>query len=409
MTAVGASRVAVAVRDDRFGRRRQEHADRAPPLRRKGLFDDQVDAVAATTARRGQDGLDLSLVTDGLRAEREQGITIDVAYRYFATPTRSFIIGDNPGHAQYTRNMATGASTADLAVVLVDARTGLARADPPPSRGRRDARHPPSRARGQQDGPRRLVGRCVRRRRHRAQRVRRTPRRRRPRSDPDLGAARRQRGRPLDGMRLGTRGRRCSSISSRSRSRRSTTAALGARLAVQLVIRTTRDGRPVRRYAGIVVGGRAEVGDTVQIWPAGTRTTIAGIEIGTEAPEAVAGSSVVVRLDDDVDVDTRGDLLASVDEPPTVTRELEAAVCWFGAKPLLPGARVLVKHTTRTERAVVRAVLGRRDLDSLEETPAGELVKNDIGTVRLASGTARGRPVRRQSRNGWLHRDRRGH
>ncbi|HMK12233.1 MAG TPA: GTP-binding protein, partial [Acidimicrobiales bacterium] len=91
----------------------------------KGLFDDQVDAVAATTQRRGQEGLDLSLVTDGLRAEREQGITIDVAYRYFATPTRSFIIGDNPGHAQYTRNMATGASTADLAVVLVDARTGL--------------------------------------------------------------------------------------------------------------------------------------------------------------------------------------------------------------------------------------------------------------------------------------------
>ena len=91
----------------------------------KGLFDDQVDAVAATTQRRGQEGLDLSLVTDGLRAEREQGITIDVAYRYFATPSRSFIIGDNPGHAQYTRNMATGASTADLAVVLVDARTGL--------------------------------------------------------------------------------------------------------------------------------------------------------------------------------------------------------------------------------------------------------------------------------------------
>ena len=129
----------------------------------KGLFDDQVDAVAATTQRRGQEGLDLSLVTDGLRAEREQGITIDVAYRYFATPTRSFIIGDDPGHAQYTRNMATGASTADLAVVLVDARTGLARADPPPPRRRGDARHPPPRARSQQDGPRRLVGGGLRR------------------------------------------------------------------------------------------------------------------------------------------------------------------------------------------------------------------------------------------------------
>ncbi|MEP6661572.1 MAG: GTP-binding protein [Acidimicrobiales bacterium] len=346
----------------------------------KGLFDDQVEAVAATTARRGGDGLDLSLVTDGLRAEREQGITIDVAYRYFATRHRSFIIGDNPGHAQYTRNMATGASTADLAVVLVDARTGLLE---------QTRRHLAVAA---LLGIRDLVLAV-----NKMDLVA---------WSPDVFDAVVTETLEYAG-RLGITKLVAIPISALygdnvvERSMESPWYGgptllthleevepypgddSAFRMPVQLVIRTESEGRPVRRYAGLVVGGRAEVGDAVQIWPAGTRTTIAGIEIGTEAPEAVTGSSVVVRLEDELDV-TRGDLLASVDEPPTATRELEAAVCWFGAKPLLPGARVLVKHTTRTERAVVRAVLGRRDLDSLEETPAGELARNDIGTVRLA-------------------------
>ena len=346
----------------------------------KGLFDDQVEAVAATTARRGGDGLDLSLVTDGLRAEREQGITIDVAYRYFATPHRSFIIGDNPGHAQYTRNMATGASTADLAVVLVDARTGLLE---------QTRRHLAVAA---LLGIRDLVLAV-----NKMDLVAWSP----DVFDAVVTETLEYAGRlgitKLVAIPL-------SALYGDNVVERSTASPwydgptllthleevephqgddLAFRMPVQLVIRTDSEGRPVRRYAGLVVGGRAEVGDAVQVWPEGTRPTIAGIEIGTEAPQAVTGSSVVVRLDDDLDV-TRGDLLASVAHSPTVTRELEAAVCWFGAKPLLPGARVLVKHTTRTERAVVRAVLGRRDLDSLEEAPAGELVKNDIGIVRLA-------------------------
>jgi sulfate adenylyltransferase subunit 1 len=346
----------------------------------KGLFDDQVEAVAATTARRGGDGLDLSLVTDGLRAEREQGITIDVAYRYFATPHRSFIIGDNPGHAQYTRNMATGASTADLAVVLVDARTGLLE---------QTRRHLAVAA---LLGIRDLVlavnkmdlvswspdvfDAVVTETLEYAGRLGITKLVAIPISAlyGDNVVERSTESPWYDGPTLLTHLEEVEPHPGDDSA---------FRMPVQLVIRTEGEGRPVRRYAGLVVGGRAEVGDAVQVWPAGTRTTIVGIEIGTEAPEAVAGSSVVLRLDDDLDV-TRGDLLASVDEPPTVTREVEAALCWFGAKPLLPGARVLVKHTTRVERAVVRAVLGRRDLDSLEETPAGELVKNDIGSVRLA-------------------------
>jgi sulfate adenylyltransferase large subunit len=346
----------------------------------KGLFDDQVEAVAATTARRGGEGLDLSLVTDGLRAEREQGITIDVAYRYFATPNRSFIIGDNPGHAQYTRNMATGASTADLAVVLVDARTGLLE---------QTRRHLAVAA---LLGIRDLVlavnkmdlvawspdvfDAVVTETLEYASRLGITKLVAIPISAlyGDNVVERSTASPWYDGPTLLTH-------LEEVEPHQGDDSAF--RMPVQLVIRTESDGRPVRRYAGLVVGGRAEVGDVVQVWPAGTRTTIAGIEIGTEAPEAVTGSSVVVRLEDDLDV-TRGDLVASVAQAPTVTRELEAAICWFGAKPLLPGARVLVKHTTRTERAVVRAVLGRRDLDSLEETPARELIKNDIGTVRLA-------------------------
>ncbi len=332
----------------------------------KGLFDDQVEAVAATTARRGGDGLDLSLVTDGLRAEREQGITIDVAYRYFATPHRSFIIGDNPGHAQYTRNMATGASTADLAVVLVDARTGLLE---------QTRRHLAVAA---LLGIRDLVLAV-----NKMDLVA---------WSPDVFDAVVTETLEYAG-RLGITKLVAIPISALYGDNvveRSTASPWydGPTLLTHLEEVEPHPGddsafRMPVQLVGLVVGGRAEVGDAVQIWPAGTRTTIVGIEIGTEAPEAVTGSSVVVRLEDDLDV-TRGDLLASVDEPPTVTRELEAAVCWFGAKPLLPGARVLVKHTTRIERAVVRAVLGRRDLDSLEETPAGELVKNDIGTVRLA-------------------------
>ncbi len=350
----------------------------------KGLFDDQVDAVAATTKRRGQEGLDLSLVTDGLRAEREQGITIDVAYRYFATPSRSFIIGDNPGHAEYTRNMATGASTADLAVVLVDARTGLLE---------QTRRH--------------LAVAATLGIRHLVLAV----------NKMDLVEWSED---AFDGVvadvsayvaRLGVDDLTAIPVSALLGDNivdRSTTCTwyegptlldhlervevttiddggTGARVAVQLVIRTNYDGRPVRRYAGLVTGAPLRPGDEVIVLPGGSRTTVEAIETADGPLEVgVPGRSVTVRLTDDVDV-TRGDVIAAAGDVPDVVRELEATVCWFAASPLISGGRYVVKQGTRSERIVVRGLLGRLDLDTLEAVEADRLDVNDIGIVRFAT------------------------
>jgi len=350
----------------------------------KGLFDDQVDAVAATTQRRGQEGLDLSLVTDGLRAEREQGITIDVAYRYFATPSRSFIIGDNPGHAQYTRNMATGASTADLAVVLVDARTGLLE---------QTRRH--------------LTVAATLGIRHLVLAVNKM--------DlvdwsedvfdsvvADVSAYAARLGvddltpipvSALLGDNVVDRSTTCPwyegpTLLEHLEHVEVTTiddGGTGARVAVQLVIRTTYDGRPVRRYAGIVTGAPLRPGDEVLVLPGGSRTTVEAVETADGPLDVAApGRSVTVRLADDVDV-TRGDVIAAAGDAPAVVRELEATVCWFAPTALTSGGRYVVKQGTRSERIVVRGLLGRLDLDTLEAIEADRLEVNDIGIVRFAT------------------------
>ena len=154
----------------------------------KSIFEDQLEAVEASSVSKGYDYTDLALLTDGLRSEREQGITIDVAYRYFATPSRKFIIADTPGHIQYTRNMVTGASTADLGLVLVDARQGLTEQSPPPRRAALAAAGPAPRAGRQQDGPRRLVRRGLREDPQRVHDLRHQAQHPRPRGHPDLGA-----------------------------------------------------------------------------------------------------------------------------------------------------------------------------------------------------------------------------
>ncbi|HTN79188.1 MAG TPA: GTP-binding protein [Acidimicrobiales bacterium] len=350
----------------------------------KGLFDDQVDAVAATTQRRGQEGLDLSLVTDGLRAEREQGITIDVAYRYFATPRRSFIIGDNPGHAQYTRNMATGASTADLAVVLVDARTGLLE---------QTRRH--------------LAVAATLGIRHLVLAVNKM--------DlvdwaedvfddvvADVSAYVSRLGvddltaipvSALLGDNIVDRSVVCEwyegpTLLEHLEHADVTTideGGTGARVAVQLVIRTTHDGRPVRRYAGIVTGASLRPGDEVLVLPGGARSTVETIETADGLLAVAApGRSVTVRLADDVDV-TRGDVITAAADPPGVVRELEATVCWFAPTALTQSARYVVKQGTRTERVVVRGLLGRLDLDTLTPVETDRLEANDIGIVRFAT------------------------
>ncbi|MFP3907163.1 MAG: sulfate adenylyltransferase subunit 1 [Acidimicrobiales bacterium] len=350
----------------------------------KTLLQDQIEAVATTSARRGHEGLDLSLVTDGLRAEREQGITIDVAYRYFATPTRTFIVGDNPGHAQYTRNMATGASTAEVAVVLVDARHGLTT---------QTRRHVTVAA---------LLGirqfaLCV--------------------NKMDLVDWSEER---FDSVvadflavtdRLGVEAVTpipMSALHGDNVVDRSTRTpwfngpalleylesvspapagdATGARIPVQLVLREPGDGRPIRLYAGMVHGGPLCPGDPVVVLPSGQTSTVERIVVGDdELAVALPGRSVAITLADDIDV-ARGDVIANSASAPAVAREIEATVCWFNEAPLAAGARLVVKHGTRVERTIVREVVSHLDIEQLDHSEdVDELAFNDIGIVRFAT------------------------
>jgi sulfate adenylyltransferase large subunit len=351
------------------------------------LFDDQLEAVSVASRRRGIGEMDLSLVTDGLRAEREQGITIDVAYRYAATPTRKYIIADCPGHVQYTANMATGASTADLALVVVDVTSGLRE---------QTRRHTCIAAllgvdqlvvvankmdlvdwdRDAYENVARQMGTLARRLSiesctvvpisalHGDNVVERSdaaPWYDGPTVLQALERAPAGGWAAVHGTHVGT----------------------GARLPVQWVLRHGGG----RSYAGIVGGGPLRPDDEVVVLPGGQRTTVTAITTYDGAlDEAPVGMSVSVDLAHDIDV-SRGDLIASAEEPPLVTSDIEATVCWFGNRPLRKGDRLRVKHTTRVAPARVTEVLSRFDVNDLTLVDAGELADNEIGVVRLSTGT----------------------
>src|SRR4051812_9341950 len=331
--------------------------------------------------------VDLAQMTDGLRAEREQGITIDVAYRYFATPRRSFIIADTPGHVRYTRNMVTGASTADLAVVLVDARNGVV------EQSRRHAclsallglRHlvfainKMDLVGWDEDRFREIEGEAL----ALAERL----------EVPDARAV------PisaLQGDNVVERSERAPSYDGPPLLELLETVEVArdrnlddVRLPVQWVVRP-RDARPGehRLYAGQVASGVLRPGDEVASFPAGRvagggrrpggggASSPGGARGGVGGGEPAGGPrggasppmSVMVRLADDLDVG-RGDLLAAPDGAPPVARELEAMLCWMADAPLRPGAKLRLRHTSRTVRATVEALLSRVDVVSLEERP----------------------------------------
>jgi sulfate adenylyltransferase large subunit len=347
----------------------------------KAILADQIEHVAEASRRRNGNGvLDLSLLVDGLRAEREQGITIDVAYRYFATARRTFIIADTPGHVQYTRNMVTGASTADLAVILVDARKGVLEqskrhayistllgiphiavavnkmdlvdfaeetfdaivrdfSDFARGLNARDIVYVPISAK---DGDN-VVDRSARM--------------------PWYGGA------PLlehlesvqvaDDRNLDE-----------------------ARFPVQWVIREPEGD--YRGYAGQVAGGILRPGDEVLVLPSRTRTRIARIDtFDGPVQEAFAPMSVTVLLEDDVDV-SRGDLICHADDAPELARDVEATVCWMADAPLRAGGRYAIKHATHAARAIVEEVVDHVDVHTLSpDAAATELGLNDIGRVRL--------------------------
>ncbi len=349
----------------------------------KQLFDDQLDAVATASRRRGVDGVDLAFVTDGLRAEREQGITIDVAYRYASTPHRKFVIADCPGHVQYTRNMATGASTADLALVVVDATDGLR------EQTRRHTciaallgvRHLLV-ATNKMD----LAGWDEAAYRAVTDEVEALARRLDMQAVVSVPAS------ALLGDNVVERSTHMPWYTGPT-----VLGALedapagswahdtgGARLPVQWVVRHPGGGRS---YAGMVSGGTFRPGDDVVVLPGGQHSRLTSVEtFDGPLDEAPASLSVTLRLDDDLDV-SRGDLIAPTDSAPEVVREFDATVCWFADAPVEPGQRFRLKHTTRLAPAHVIAVHSRLDVQSLELDPTTRLGPNDIGVVRLAVGT----------------------
>jgi bifunctional enzyme CysN/CysC len=346
----------------------------------KAIFEDQYEAVER--ASKG-DYVDLALLTDGLRAEREQGITIDVAYRYFSTPRRTFILADTPGHVQYTRNMVTGASTADLAIVLVDARKGML------EQSRRHAflasllRVPHLVVAVNKmdlvDWSEEVFESIRDEFSAFASKL----------NVPDLTVV------PISALH----GDNVVSHSQNTPWYEGTTLLhhlehvhvasdrnlVDTRFPVQYVIRPQSDAfHDYRGYAGTVASGVLRPGDEVQVLPSGLITTIAGID-GPRGPvpEAFPPMAVTVRLEDDVDV-SRGDLICRPNNAPVATQDIDALVCWMADEPLRPRQRIAIKHTTRTVRGMVKELTYRLDVNTLHRDPdAGELGLNDIGRVRL--------------------------
>jgi bifunctional enzyme CysN/CysC len=353
----------------------------------KQVFEDQLAHVAEVSQRRGSDELDLALLTDGLRAEREQGITIDVAYRYFATARRRFIIADCPGHQQYTRNMVTGASTADLAVILLDARKGALE---------QSKRHAFISS---------LLGIP-----HVVIAVNKMDlvdydRARFDEIIADFAPFVEKLG-ITDCLEIpisALRGDNVVEPSTRMPWYEGPTLLthleevevsydhpdeVPARFPVQWVIRTGGSEGEYRGYAGQLASGSLRTGEEVVVLPGGQRTRIAAIDTyDGELAEIIAPLSATLRLEDELDV-ARGELIASTTTPPAVARELEADICWLDSEPMRVGRRYVLKHTTRDAAAVILELRDRVDVETLERSPNPDSLElNDIGRVTLRAST----------------------
>jgi sulfate adenylyltransferase subunit 1 len=351
----------------------------------KSVLADQLDAVTRASVDKGLSTPDLSLLVDGLRSEREQGITIDVAYRYFATPKRSFVLADTPGHVQYTRNTVTGASTAQLAVLLVDARKGVIE---------QTRRHAAVLALlgvpqlvlavnkidlvGYDEATFTVIAAEF------------------ARHAESLGY---ERGSvlaipvsALEGDNVATRSERTPWYTGPSLLEHLEDVPVAPdphdsalRFPVQYVIRPRTPEYPdYRGYAGQIAAGTVRPGDEIVVLPQGIRSRVERIDTA-DGPlaEAGSGTSVTLLLTDDIDI-SRGDLIAAADAPPQVTDEITGTLCWLSSKPLKPGARVLVKHGARTVQALVGDLHARFDEQALSSVDApATLELNDIGLVTL--------------------------
>jgi sulfate adenylyltransferase subunit 1 len=353
----------------------------------KNILIDQLEALEKSTKNRDDGTVDLALLTDGLRAEREQGITIDVAYRYFSTPKRKFIIADAPGHVQYTRNMITGASNTNLIIILVDARQGVVEqtrrhsiiasllniphvvvainkmdlveysqdvfnnividyADVAKQLGLKDITYIPISA---------LNG--------------------------DNIVDRSEKITWYDGVPL---------LDFLEQVKIDNDINLtDARFQVQLVIRPqTEELHDYRGYAGKIISGIYKKGDKVKVLPAGIETTISKLEIGgVEVEEVFAPQSVTIQLADDIDI-SRGDTIVRTDNLPLISNEIEVLLCWMDDKPLIPGNKYYLQHNSRLVRAVVRNIEYKLDVNTLQQQPVeGNVKLNEVvkATIKTAA------------------------
>ena len=351
----------------------------------KSIFEDQLEAIEQSSKKRGDENINLALLTDGLRAEREQGITIDVAYRYFATPKRKFIIADTPGHIQYTRNMVTGASTANLALILVDARNGVV------EQTRRHGfisdllgiKH---------------IAVCI--------------------NKMDLVnyeedayekvlrqfsefASRLENVSELTFIPLSAL--KGDNVVERSENMPwykgapllyhlenvyvgSDANHVDARFPVQWVIRPHSDRHhDFRGFAGRVAGGVFKLGDEITALPSGFTTKISKIMLGEkEIEEAFFPQSVTIQLEDEIDI-SRGDMLVKPNNQPNSSQDLDARICWFsGSKKLTQGGKYLIKHTTKTAQAMISEITYKVDVNSLRKNEEDiEFNMNDIGRIKF--------------------------
>ncbi len=348
----------------------------------KSIFQDQLDAVESATLRRGEKGINLSLLTDGLKSEREQGITIDVAYRYFSTPKRKFIIADTPGHIQYTRNMVTGASTANVALILVDARKGV-----------------------QEQTRRHAIIASLLQIPHLVYCI----------NKMDLVDFDQERYESIkeelenfsskldvqDVQFIPMSALNGDNVVERSKEMEwyegstllyylenvhigSDYNLIDARFPVQHVIRPNTDEfHDYRGYGGRVAGGVFKKGDSVLLLPSGFKSKIAKIDtLDGELAQAFPPQSVTILLEDDLDL-SRGDMIVRENNQPKVTQDLELMVCWFDSlKPLVSGGKYAIRHTTQEARCVIKEIRYKLDINSLHRNQEDlEICANDIARV----------------------------
>jgi sulfate adenylyltransferase subunit 1 len=350
----------------------------------KSIFEDQLDAVRRASLKKGSQHLNLALLTDGLRAEREQGITIDVAYRYFATPKRKFIIADTPGHIQYTRNMVTGASTANAAIILIDARNGVT-----------EQTHRHAYIASLLEIPHIIV--CINKmdlqdyRRDIFEKIRNDFREFADKvfngkdvrfipisalhGDNVVEASR--------NMTWYDQGTLLSILETIPISRDYNLAE--GRFPVQYIIRPeTSEFHDYRGYAGRVAGGIFRPGDNVIVLPSHIETKITSIDtFDGPVTEAFPPLSVTLRLADDIDI-SRGNMIVHKDCPPIESNDLEVMICWMSHKPLQPNSRYFVKHTSAETRCLIRDVNYILNINTLEHQADGKILKlNDIASVTL--------------------------